>query len=260
MANFPPHVIERSELRVLPRSPNGECYQLHVGLPPSYEQNATRRYPVVFLSDGYWSFPMVAKMRDLLFFDGTVPEFVVVGLGYVGENLDYDKKRWSELSPVAVKGDVEVTGNGAEFLREVVATMVPFIEAEYRIDPSFRVLMGSSLGGLFSLFAAYARPGFFHAYIAATPAVTIGDDWIFGFEEKFVASGQTLRGRLYLSIGSEEAPLHREGVERFDRRIRSRKSRELSYRCDVIPGMRHCGGIFEAFVRGLSFVFLEYKS
>jgi len=253
MASYPPHVIERSELRVLP-APN-ERYQLHVGLPPSYATDPARRYPVVYVSDGYWSFPMVAKMRDLLLYDGDVPEFIVVGLGYAGEGHNYDKLRWNELCPVAMPDAPDTSGRAADFLQIVVQAIIPLVDQHYRTDPRRRVLGGSSLGGLFTLYAIHAAPGVFSDFIAVTPAVVIGDDWLFGFEERVAAKGGALGGRLFLSIGDAEPADYQAAVRRFHARLLSRQHRQLDIRLSVIAEAGHCGGIFEGYVRGLRHVF-----
>lgn len=256
MPSHPAHRIERSELRVLPEKSGLNRHQLHVGLPPSYGEATTRRYPVVYVTDGYWSFPMIAKMRDLLFFDRAAPEFIVVGLGYVGENLDYDKLRWNELSPVPTDDAPESSGRAAEFLRTIEQETIPFVEREYRADPGFRVLAGSSLGGVFTLFAMYTAPRLFQGYIAATPAVTLGKDWIFGLEEAFAATKKTLGGRLFLSVGGKEYAAHVDGVTRFHERLVSRQHGALACAFRIIEDEGHCSGIFEAYVRGLRYVFL----
>jgi hypothetical protein len=70
--------------------------------------------------------------------------------------------------------------------------VIPFVEREYRADPSHRVLGGASLGGLFTLYAMYTNPTLFSAYIAVTPAVVVGNDWLLGYEEVFAKSGRPL--------------------------------------------------------------------
>jgi hypothetical protein len=62
-AQPPPHVIGNSQLRVLPKNAHGREYQLHVGLPESYAKATDRRYPVVYVTDGYWDFEKLAAIR-----------------------------------------------------------------------------------------------------------------------------------------------------------------------------------------------------
>ena len=94
---FPPHTISNSELRVLPRNLAGRQYQLHIGLPESYAKKTSKRYPVVFVTDAYWDFEKMDAIRGALVYDKYAPEFIIVGLGYAGENLEYGNLRTWEL-------------------------------------------------------------------------------------------------------------------------------------------------------------------
>jgi hypothetical protein len=253
-AAHPPHVIGNSELRVLPRNAAGRHYQLSVGLPASYASQPERRYPVVYVTDGYWDFQKLDAIRAALVYDKVVPEFIIVGLGYAGENLNYGQLRSWELSPVQRNGDPN-TGHAAEFLQTIEAEIIPFIEREYRADPKHRVLAGASLGGLFTLYAMYTRPELFNAWIAVTPAVVVGNDWLLEQEAKFAAAGKTLKGRLHVSMGENEGVGFIAGILRYNARVQSRKYADLAYSFRIIDGERHSGMQLEAYTRGIRFVF-----
>lgn len=252
----PAYAIPGSQLRDLPRNAAGRQYQLMIGLPAGYAREPDRRYPVVYVTDGYWDFAKLYAGRESLTYDKVAPEFIIVGLGYVGENLDYgDLRRW-ELAPVPFGGGgPEASGHAADFLRTLKTEIIPFVEREYRADPAHRVLAGASLGGLFTLFSLYAEPGLFEGYIAATPAVVLGDDWLLGFEDAFVKSGKTLHGRLFVSTGGNEAPGFMGGALRYNARVSSRRHPGLAYEFRIVDGERHAGMQIESYVRGLRFIF-----
>jgi uncharacterized protein len=253
-AKFPPHTIGGSELRELPRTEHGRHYQLHIGLPASYHQEPNRHYPVVYVTDGYWDFQKITGIHGSLVYDRVAPEFITVGLGYVGENLDYGYLRRWELSPVPF-GDPKESGRAADFLQTISNQIIPFVEREYRADPSQRVLAGASMGGLFTLFSMYTQPELFQGYIAVTPAVVIGNNWLLDYEAKFAASGRPLPVRLHVTVGSNESPGFIGGILRYNQRVSNRKHDGLAYEFKVIEGERHAGMQFEAYVRGLRFVF-----
>lgn len=251
---FPAHMIPDSELRVLPKTSAGRQYQLHVGLPASYRKEPQRRYPVVYVTDAYWDFQKITAIEGSLVYDKVVPEFITVGLGYAGENLDYGSMRLWELSP-APFGSNAATGHAADFLKTIEKEIIPFVEREYRADPAHRVLAGASLGGLFTLYAMYTTPDLFQGYVAATPAVVVGNDWLFGYEEDFAKSGKPINARVYVAGGGNESPSFLGGVLRMNQRIVSRHYKGLAYDFRIIDGERHAGMQFEAYVRGLRFVF-----
>lgn len=250
---YPPHTIPGSELRVLPVNAAGRHYQLSVGLPASYAKETARRYPVVYVTDGYWDFEKLDAIRGALVFDKVAPEFIIVGLGYAGENLDYGRLRAWELSPVPLGGS-PTTGHAAEFLATIETEIIPFVEREYRTDPAHRVLAGASLGGLFTLYAMYSKPDLFSAWVAVTPAVALNDGWLLGYEQKFAQAGEQLKGRLFASMGENESPGYLSAILRYNSRIASRRYPELAYRFRIIDGERHAGMQLESYTRGLRFV------
>lgn len=255
-ASHPPHTIENSQLRVLPKNAAGRQYQLHVGLPASYGKETNKRYPVVYVTDGYWDFEKLRVIQGALVYDRVVPEFIYVGLGYAGEDLNYGNLRRWELSPVPFGGGgPDESGHAADFRDTIENEIIPFVEREYRVDPSFRVLAGASLGGLFTLYSMYTKPELFHGYVAATPAVVVGNDWLLGYEEKFAASGKPLNARLYVTGGGNESPGFLGGILRYNQRVSSRKHEGLTYAFRIIDDERHAGMQLETYTRGLRFVF-----
>jgi predicted alpha/beta superfamily hydrolase len=251
--SYPPHTIPGSELRVLPVDAAGRHYQLSIGLPASYAKETGRRYPVVYVTDAYWDFEKLDAIRGTLVFDKVVPEFIIVGLGYAGENLDYSRLRTWELSPVRF-GDDPNTGHAADFLATIETAIIPFVEREYRADPAHRILGGASLGGLFTLYAMYSKPDLFSAWVAASPAVAVNDGWLLGYEQKFAQAGGELKGRLFASMGENENPGYLSFILRYNARVASRKYPQLAYQFRIIDGERHAGMQMESYTRGLRFV------
>jgi uncharacterized protein len=256
---FPRYSLASTEVRSLPRSPSGRAYQIIVGLPDSFDDEPGRRYPVLYLCDGYWDFAMVKGIHAGLLNDQAVPEMIVVGLGYGGDNPNYGRLRRWDYTPVSAtyRGAEYDGGSGhaEEFLAYLAEVIVPLVEKEYRGDPGYRVLAGSSLGGLFALYAMFARPGLFAAHVAASPAVQWADDWLLGFEETFRKSGQPLGARLFVSGAEKEFAVILDGVKRFDARMREQAYPGLAYEFRLVEGERHAGTKAESYNRGLRFAF-----
>jgi predicted alpha/beta superfamily hydrolase len=255
---FPAYSIPGSEVRVLPRTVADREYQLIIGLPADFAEAKNKRYPVVFVTDGYWDFVKINSIKGSLVYDKTVPVFITVAIGYAGENLNYGELRCRDLSPVVFPNmTAETSGRAAEFLELIEKTIIPLVERDYRADPERRVLAGASMGGLFALYSLYTKPELFRAYIAATPATIIGGDWIFGYEEAFAKSGRTLDARLYFTVGEKEGGDFRRSIERFERRLESRKMPGLTYVFRKIEDEDHGSVQWESYVRGLRFAFAK---
>jgi len=251
-----PFTLERTEQRPLDAPVNNQHYLLSIALPPSYEKEKARRYPVVYLLDGYWDFPALYHMQGGLLFDKAVPEHILVGIGYQAKG-DYDRMRAWDLSPVADR-QFEKSGGAPAFLKLIEAQIVPLVERDYRVDPSYRVLAGSSFGGLMTLFAMLERPGLFQAYIASSPAVAFGGDWIFKREASVVREGTPLDASLFMTAGGAEWPEFVASIRRFDAQLRGQSQPKLRYAFHVVEGEAHAGSKPEAFNRGLRFALRPY--
>ncbi len=252
-----PHALAGTELHVLPRSANGRQYQLHVAVPPSVAAGRGGRVPVVYLTDPYWDFPLVYATLGNLAYDQAAPECLLVGVGYPGEGLDWEAMRVHDLAPVpdALHPPSAGEEGGAErFLRAIEHEVLPFVEGRWPVDPARRVIAGSSLGGLFALFATFTRPGLFPGVVAVSPAVIWADEWLLGLEERFHAGGGDLDARLFLSGAAEEWPAFLASVVRLEARLRGRYP-GLDYQWRLIDGERHSGTKAEGFTRGLRWVF-----
>ena len=253
-AAFPPFVLGNTQLRPLPRSSDGRDYQLYVMLPGSYAAHPERRYPVVYLCDGYWGFTLLNAVAGSLVYDRVAPEFIVVGLGYAGENLDYGKMREWELLPFPSTKNPD-SGHADRFLAAIEQLIVPTVEREYRADPAHRILMGSSYGGTFTLYSLFNKPELFSAYVAISPAVGLDREWAFKLEESFARNHRALPTRLFMSVGGCEWAGFVADIQRFDRQLQARRYDNLAYQFRLIDGERHGATNAEATTRGLRFIF-----
>jgi len=252
---FPPVTIAQSELRVLPPSATGRHYELQIHLPASYATAPGRRYPVLYVTDGYWDFPTVQVSYDNLVYDRVVPEAILVGIGYAGDHPDYGNLRRWELPPVPLTSPGGPSGHAAEFLGTIEQEIIPFVEREYRADPGHRYLAGSSLGGLFALYTMYTRPELFQGYIAASPAVRDARQWLADHEEAFARSGRPLPARLYLTGAEDEWPDFLAAIKEFAARLATRHYPGFAHQFRLVDGMRHAGTKAESYARGLVYVF-----
>jgi hypothetical protein len=252
---LPGYVIPRSEVRSLPVNAAGRHYALFIGLPASYATETNKRYPVVYVTDGYWDFHKLTAIHGPLVYDKYAPEFIVVGMGYAGENLNYgDLRRW-ELSPVPFGAPLDASGHANDFLDTIEKVFIPLIDKEYRTDPKMRVLGGASLGGLFTLYSMFTKPDLFNGYVAVTPAVLVGDGWLLKYEEEFKRSGKSLNARLYMTVGSNEATSFVAPILRMNQRFAPGRYPKLVYDFRIVDGERHAGNQLESYNRGLRFVF-----
>lgn len=253
-SSFPAYALPNTQVRILPVTDKGRHYALYIGLPESYGKVPGKTYPVVYVTDGYWDFAKVVSMEGSLAYDRVAPEFITVGLSYAGDGPNYgDLRRW-ELSPAPFGDAGEASGHAADFLQTLKTTIIPLVDKDYATDRSYRVLAGSSLGGLFTLYTMLSSPDLFQAYVASSPAVTVDSDWLFHYEETAPAAPSSLR--LYMTIGGNESPDYLEGVIRFNQRMSARRGQGFDYGFHIVEDERHSSATYESYTRGLRFAFI----
>jgi predicted alpha/beta superfamily hydrolase len=252
---YPPYVMPDTLCRVLPRTTPDRTYEILISLPGSYAKEPERKYPVILVTDGYWHFAMVASIAGGLGYGKHIPESIVVGLSYEGENLDFSKMRGLDLVAGEWHGLFEGSSHtdkfhSEKFLDLIETQVLPLMEREYRADPGHRYLAGASAGADFVLFAMLTKPQLFQGYVAHSPFAL----HVWNRERAFAASGRTVDGRVSISSAGNEWTEYRKWIPMICERLRRDavvKGR-LDYR--ETPGVRHGAGVAEAFMRGLMYV------
>lgn len=250
-----PYTLGNTEVQALPRSANGRDYALYVGLPSSYASSPSRHYPVVYACDGYWDFPLLLCEVGNLTYDGAMPECIVVGISYTGAAPDYSSLRAWDLTPGYDPYGGTNTGHAQEFLSVIANEFIPFVEEHYRADSSYRVLTGSSYGGLFTVYALFERPGLFQAYVAPSPSLWWRDRYLLTREREFRPAHPSLPARLYLTYAGDESSAIRDSTRLMAAQLRQAGYADLAVAVREIEGERHSGTKGESFNRGLRFAF-----
>jgi predicted alpha/beta superfamily hydrolase len=228
----------------------GRNYDIYVQLPGNYQPDSTK-YPVIYVLDGQWDFKLLSSIVGGLAYDKVMPNAIVVGVTYTGERADYGALRAQDYTPVA---DPRFPGSGdaGKFLAFLEQELIPHIESNYATDAR-RVLMGSSFGGLFTLYALFSKPALFGAYVSGSPALPYGGRFAFAQEAEYARNNRELNTKLYLAVGSAE-PLATPTQE-FAKIIRARNYRGLDFETRIVEGEHHSGNKPEAFNRALRWIF-----
>lgn len=140
--------------------------------PPNYSSG--KRFPVIYMHDGQnlfdsaTSFSGEWKVDEILDSLYKYHNFscIVVGV-YNGEN-----QRLNELSPWH-NDTLNAGGDGDKYAKFIVKTLKPFIDSHYRtlIDRENTAIMGSSMGGLMSLYLALQYPDVFGKAAIFSPSL-----------------------------------------------------------------------------------------
>ena len=144
---------------------------IFVWLPPDYESNAKKHYPVFYMHDGQnlvdprtsntfidWQ---VDETADSLIRNGKVEPFIIVGINNTDDRgTEYNNTPLGEL-----------------YIKLIVEKIKPFIDKTYRTlaDAKHTAVGGSSMGGLISMICAWEFPDIFSKAACFSPAFLFRD-------------------------------------------------------------------------------------
>ncbi|MCU0616869.1 MAG: alpha/beta hydrolase-fold protein [Gemmatimonadaceae bacterium] len=194
--------------RFLPRR-----HDVLVCLPPCYEREPERHYPVVYLHDGqnvFDDFPMApfgvqwgvdTTARALMHAEALAP-LILVAIGNGG------RERIDEYTPTRDAGH-DAGGLADRYGQMLTYELKPFIDRTYRTkrSASDTGLVGSSLGGLLTLHLGLTHPAVFGKLALLSPSVWWDDRWI--VRQLVTGVGGRPDLTIWLDVGTNETRMLR---------------------------------------------------
>ena len=142
----------------------GRTRRVWLYLPPGYAAS-TRRYPVLYMHDGQNVFDAATSFAGEWGVDETLDSLHAKGdRGAIVVAVDNGgTHRLDEYDPWVSSNSKYGGGEGDEYVEFLVHTLKPYIDQHYRTrkDRLNTGIMGSSMGGLISLYAALKYPDVF---------------------------------------------------------------------------------------------------
>jgi predicted alpha/beta superfamily hydrolase len=189
-------------------------------LLPMDATTSGRRYPVLYMHDGQNLFDAVTSFAGEWQVDETMASLAPEGIGAIVVGIpNGGSRRIAEYTPYRDARRPEPTGAGPEYVAFITDTVKPVIDAAFptRPEPAATGIMGSSLGGLISIWALFERPDAFGFAGAMSPAL-----WSGRALQSLIVRKPGLPGRLYLDVGGREGGVEEEGgLERSAAYLRS---------------------------------------
>lgn len=264
-----PYEITDSEVWDLPDPVSRRGYQVFVALPPSYAREPQRRYPVLYVTDADYAFPILRQISRRLNIEGPkIEEFILVGLSYAkGEDGAVSRRRDYTPTPngpgTAPAGAVHGQGPAYQtYLRDQVK---PFIAARYRTDPARALFLGHSYGSLLGAQILFTEPGLFSGYVLGSPSLWYDKRHALELESRYAARSKDLPAKVYLYVGAFEAL--RKGDRRYSQTVdmvadnraleaalRGRKYPSLNLKSVVLDDEDHLTVAPRGFTQGLKYL------
>jgi predicted alpha/beta superfamily hydrolase len=197
---------------------------VEVWLPPGYDASGNTRYPVIYMHDGQNLFEPEKSFIGVdwgidealtgLLGRGEVPPVIVVGIAntdnrlgeYMPEKALPDEKSRAGMTKFI---QLHIPGapyqlNGDAYLKFLIQELKPFIDQTYPTCPDapHTFLMGSSMGGLISLYALGQYPDVFGGAACLSTAWHIGRKLLMPYYQDAFPCPEG--HKVYLDMGGQE--------------------------------------------------------
>ena len=156
--NQPVVPLMGSQLHSLKSKITGRDYDLYVLLPASYAETKRKKFPVLYAMDGQWDFKLLDAIIGGLVYDKFIPEVILVGVTYSGENADYNGLRAMDYTPASAEG-LAGSGDAPKFLQCMKEEIMPFVEVGIPGRPEAADFVGQFVRGQLHAVCLIQRAG-----------------------------------------------------------------------------------------------------
>lgn len=256
-AKPPPVELTNTAVYEITSDATRRTYPIWVDVPASYAQS-DKAYPVVFVTDALYSFPLVRSIRNLLGQKGrNIEDFILVGLPPQAglTSLESRSRDYTPSNPLTRPGKVshrytaKLYGEAAAYRDFIDRQVFPLVASRYRADMNRKTFAGHSLGALFGSFVLFTKPGMFQNYILGSPSLWFDQHEILKFEQAYANDHRDLPARVMMYIGMYETinpqPRYYKtndmigDMRAFERTLKARRYPSLSIGSQVIADEDH---------------------
>lgn len=248
--------IPRSTIVELTDPTSKLVYPIFIKVPRSYGSSTDKVYPVIYLTDGMYTFQIASGATRFPMNSGAMEEAFIVSLSY-SKGSKGPSSRVRDYTPSHTEEWKLPTGNAeghAFFMRDVV---FPYMAANYRVSAAERTYVGNSLGGLFGAYILFKHPSMFSSYVLGSPSVWFNDYDLLNLIP--IASDSPIK--VFVSVGSLERPQFGEdqdmvaGATRLKDKIIADAGESVELRFSVIENARHATAFPTTLTQGLDWIY-----
>lgn len=215
-------------------------------IPGGYNQAQTS-YPVLYLLDGGFHFHHVTGIIRFLSTNGLMPQMIVVGIPNTDRSRDLTPSHTSEIP---------TSGGADNFLKFIREELFPYIEENYRIQP-YRILVGHSYGGLFSLHTLLNHPDMFQAHICISPWLIYDDQALLKQSRDILEKKVNLKKFLFMTVGNEPQILLAMDV--FTKILKTSAPADLDWKYEKFDKDDHGSVVHNSIYNGLMQLYAGWK-
>ncbi|QQX80685.1 alpha/beta hydrolase [Shewanella sp. KX20019] len=181
------------------------AYELFIKLPKDYDTDANKhhRYPVIYITDAMYAFQIVSGATRFPMNSNAMQQAILVGVSWQ-KGLKGDRSRVRNYTPSIDESWKKKTGGAARHTTFLQEKVLPYIQQNFRTDPSQRTYLGNSLGGLFGAYILLEKPELFSNYVLGSPSFWWHKQMIFDLVQQRKSTLHNIKANVFIGIGELE--------------------------------------------------------
>ncbi len=231
---------------------NKKDYQLYISLPSNYNPSDTIHYPVLYILDANYSYPLISSLHNLLDSSQEIEKIIIVAIGDKNQsNTTWISSRMADCTPSNDPNvDAEIanglnipksevkSGGAKEFLATIRTNIIPFISNNYKTKNDYGIL-GHSIGGLFAGYCLINAPTLFKRYGINSPSFLWNNQEILSNQKNFITENDELNGKVFISYGSLEPEIMLPSINSFINTLEERNYKGLKLTTQIFENETH---------------------
>jgi predicted alpha/beta superfamily hydrolase len=222
----------------IPSAILGKPRRIHIYVPPSYEKDAKRRYPVLYIHDGQNAFSTAGpgaafgwgpwdfdKTADRLIAEQKIEPIIMVA-------IDCSNERYKEYRGPGAWTKTNDSPHYDRYERFLIEELKPKIDREYRTKKTAKDTgtIGSSMGGVVSLALAWQNPKVFGKAASLSGAFQVEGRAALKELQNYKAKKKPIR--IYLDSGRIDYTGGDDGLK--DTELIAEELRRIGYKKDLL--------------------------
>jgi predicted alpha/beta superfamily hydrolase len=221
-----------------------ETRKIEVILPKNYDVKIKDSYDVLYVLDGEWYTELLPNAYNFAKSAGYVPSTIIVLIpntyikGIIQRNRDFE--------PFDKRNDIGY----ASFLSFIEKELFVFIDKKYPNNGK-RSLLGSSLGGLFTVYTFLTNPDIFQAYLACDPNLDWNEEYLSKLAVKRLPEFKNKKRILF--IATNDYSFKANGGYNFKKALAAKAPKSLQWQVNAYQNETHYSLQYKAFYDALRY-------
>jgi predicted alpha/beta superfamily hydrolase len=219
--------------------------------PKNFIEGSSEKYDALYVLDGEWNTSLASTVYNFLAYAKFVPANMVV-VGIPNPTKEDVNLRDRDFTPTHTPHS-PVSGGADKFLSFIKNELIPYVSSTHPVRQEGSILYGTSLGGLFTLYAFLNEPALFKSYMTVEPSLWWDNYYLNKYAAKKLDNLKDLDNKTLWNASRDGNAYQHMGVSGLDSVLRAKAPSGLLWKSVGYPDETHFSAIWKGVYDGLKF-------